>query len=176
MHPGDAAKTAFRTHHGHFEFLVMAFGLTNAPSTFQALMNHVLRAFLHRYVLVFFDGILVYSATWAEHLQHVRVVFQELRAHSLSLKQSKCSFGAQGVAYLGHVIIGDGVAMDPSKIEAVQSWPTPTTVRALRGSSVSPVITGNSSSTTASWRDRSPSYSNRRRSRGWRTLTPPSPP
>jgi hypothetical protein len=72
----------------------MAFGLTNASSTFQALMNHVLRAFLHRYVLVFFDDILVYSATWAEHLQHVRVVFQELCAHNLALKQSKCSFGA----------------------------------------------------------------------------------
>jgi hypothetical protein len=94
MHPDDVAKTAFRTHHGHFEFLVMAFSLTNAPSTFQALMNHVLRAFLHRYVLVFFDDILVYSATLAEHLQHVRVVFQELCAHNLALKQSKCSFGA----------------------------------------------------------------------------------
>ena len=93
MHPDDVAKTAFRTHHGHFEFLVMAFGLTNAPSTFQALMNAVLRSFLRRFVLVFFDDILIYSSSWAEHLQHVRLVLLALRQHKLTVKQSKCSFG-----------------------------------------------------------------------------------
>jgi hypothetical protein len=133
MHPDDIGKTAFRTHHGHFEFLVMAFGLTNAPSTFQAMMNDVLRSFLLRFVLVFFDDILIYSPSWTEHLQHVRAVFQQLRTHHLSLKQSKCSFGAQEVAYLGHIIDSSGVSMDPTKIDVMQSWPTPTTVRALRG-------------------------------------------
>jgi hypothetical protein len=133
MHTDDIAKTAFRTHHSHFEFVVMAFGLTNAPSTFQALMNDVLHKFLRRFVLVFFDDILIYSPTWTEHLQHVRAVFQVLRDHRLALKQSKCSFGAQEVSYLGHIISNSGVAMDPAKIDAVHSWPTPTTVRALRG-------------------------------------------
>ena len=133
MHPDDIAKTTFQTHHDHFEFLVMPFGLTNAPATFQALMNDVLRPYLRRFVLVFFDDILIYSASWAEHLQHVAIVFNELRAHHLHLKRSKCSFGTPSVAYLGHVISVDGVAMDADKVAAVSAWPTPHSPRAPRG-------------------------------------------
>jgi hypothetical protein len=86
MHPDDIAKTAFRTHHNHFEFVVMAFDLTNAPSAFHALMNDTLCPFLRHLVLEFFDDILINSVSWAEHLQCVRVVFQELRTHHLALK------------------------------------------------------------------------------------------
>jgi hypothetical protein len=133
MHPEDVAKTTFCTHHDHFEFLVMAFGLTNAPPTFQALMNGVLQDYLRRFVLVFFDDILIYSSSWSEHLHHVRVVLTMLRQHRLAVKQSKCVFGSQSVAYLGHVISASGVAMDPAKVEAVQAWSAPQTPRALRG-------------------------------------------
>jgi len=133
MHPDDVAKTAFRTHHGHYEFLVMPFGLSKAPATFQALMNDVLRPYLRRFVLVFLNDILIYSSSWAEHLQHVNIVLHALRAHNLHLKRSKCSFGAASVAYLGHVISKDGVAMDADKVAAVHAWPTPCSARGLRG-------------------------------------------
>jgi len=92
VHPADIEKTAFRTHQGHFEFLVMSFGLSNAPATFKRLMNAVLQPFLWRCVLVFFDDILIYSRSWSEHLQHLRAVFDTLRAHHLKVKSSKCAF------------------------------------------------------------------------------------
>ena len=97
----------------------MPFGLSNAPATFQALMNDVLRPFLRRFVLVFFDDILIYSLSWSEHLQHLRLVLDALRAHRLHLKCYKCSFGAASVAYLVHIISDGGVAMDADKVAAV---------------------------------------------------------
>ena len=133
MRPEDIHKTAFRTHEGLYEFLVMAFGLCNAPATFQALMNDTLRLFLRRFVLVFFDDILVYSSTWANHLRHLRAVLDELRRHQLFVKRTKCSFGATAVAYLGHVISAAGVAMDPAKVQAIHDCPTPRSARAVRG-------------------------------------------
>jgi hypothetical protein len=134
MHPDDVEMTAFRTHQGLFEFLVMPFGLTNTSATFQALMNDVPRPFLRRFVLVFFfDDILIYNSAWSEHLRHVRLVFEQLQAHKLYLKKSKCFFGARSVAYLGHVISADGVAMDGEKVQVVLSWPPATTDRAIRG-------------------------------------------
>ncbi|KAF0892823.1 hypothetical protein E2562_018617 [Oryza meyeriana var. granulata] len=116
MNPADIAKTAFRTHDALYEFLVMPFGLCNAPTTFQALMNDVLRAFLRRFVLVFFDDILIYSSTWADHLRHLRAVLLVLRQHRLFVKRSKCAFGVNSISYLGHIISEASVAMDPAKI------------------------------------------------------------
>ncbi|KAK8934297.1 hypothetical protein KSP39_PZI014692 [Platanthera zijinensis] len=133
MKEEDVYKTAFRTHDGHYEFLVMPFGLANAPSTFQAVMNEIFRPLLRRYVLVFFDDILIYSRTWDDHLEHVRHVLTILRENQLFAKKSKCSFGQSQVEYLGHLVSARGVQADPRKIESMVSWPQPTTVRALRG-------------------------------------------
>lgn len=129
----DVENTAFRTHHGHFEFLVMPFGFSNAPSTFQSLMNEVFGPYLPKFVLVFFDDILVYSASWVEHLQHMRLVFLLLRQHTLFLKKSKCTFGVDLVSYLGHVISSQGVSVDETKVQVVSDWLTLGSTTPLRG-------------------------------------------
>jgi hypothetical protein len=96
-------------------------------------MNDVLHPYLCRFALVFFDDILIYSSSWAEHLQHLAITLKAIRDHHLHLKRSKCSFGAASVAYLGHVISVAGVAMDADKVAAVESWPEPRSARVLRG-------------------------------------------
>eukprot|EP00267_Zea_mays_P048480 XP_020401050.1 uncharacterized protein LOC109942893 [Zea mays] len=133
MWADDVHKTAFRTHDGLYEFLVMPFGLCNAPATFQVLMNDVLRPFLRRFVLVFFDDILIYIKSWADHLRHLRTVLTELRRHTLFVKRSKCAFGVSTVAYLGHTISVTGVAMDAAKVQAIVDWLVPRSPRAVRG-------------------------------------------
>ncbi|GAU35886.1 hypothetical protein TSUD_383780 [Trifolium subterraneum] len=108
MSPMDVEKTAFRTHQGHYEFLVMPFGLCNAPSTFQATMNIIFQPFLRRFVIVFFDDILVYSRTLDEHLEHLETVFQCLASNQFFLKMSKCTFAQPSISYLGHIITANG--------------------------------------------------------------------
>jgi hypothetical protein len=133
MNEAKVPKTAFRTHEGHYEFLVMTFGLCNSPSIFQSLMNHVFHPFLHHFVLVFFDDILIYSKTWSTHLAHVDRVLHLLSQHQLFLKQSKCAFGASKVEYLGNIVGKEGVRVDPKKIESMQDWPRPKTLKRLHG-------------------------------------------
>ncbi|KAL0400345.1 UNVERIFIED_CONTAM: Retrovirus-related Pol polyprotein from transposon [Sesamum radiatum] len=112
--PVHVHKMGFRTVDGYFEFLVMPFGLTNAPSTFQAVMNDLFWPFLRRFVLVFFDDILFYSPSWLSHLSHLTQVLQVLQDNCLFAKLRKFVFGAVYVDYLGHVILGSGVAANPS--------------------------------------------------------------
>ena len=133
MFEGDIHKIAFKTHEGHYEFLVMPFGLTNAPSTFQGLMNQIFKPYLQKFVLVFFNDILVYSSDWHSHLQHLRVVFDILKSNQLFVKLSKCQFGAIEVDYLGHVIGNQSIAMDSSNVQCIQDWPLPKIAKELRG-------------------------------------------
>jgi hypothetical protein len=128
----DIPKTAFRTRYGHYEFLVMSFGLTNAPAVFMDLMNMVFHEYLNRFVIVFIDDILVYSKSLEEHEDHLRIVLQILRDKKLYAKLKKCEFWLNQVVFLGHVVSKDGITVDPSKIEAVVSWDRPTNVSEVR--------------------------------------------
>ena len=129
----DVPKTAFRTHEGQYKFLVMPFRLSIAPATFQSLMNQVFREYLWKFVLVFFDGILVYSATLAEHLEHLELVLSTLWRHKLHANQKKCLFARSQVEYLGHWVSSDGVQADPSKVLAMVYWPVRCTLKEFRG-------------------------------------------
>ena len=125
-------KTAFRTRYGHYEFLVMSFGLTNAPTAFMDLMNQVFCPYLDRVVIIFIDDILVYSRSELEHERHLGLVLQTLRRHQLYAKFNKCEFWLSRVGFLGHVVSDDGIYVDPQKVEAVANWEQPTTVTEVR--------------------------------------------
>ncbi|KAL0159296.1 hypothetical protein M9458_043021, partial [Cirrhinus mrigala] len=129
---GDEWKTAFITPTGHYETLVMPFGLCNSPSVFQQFINDVLRDMLGRWCYAYLDDILVYSKTLEEHTQHVRAVLRRLLAHQLYCKLEKCAFHQHTTTFLGFVISSQGVAMDPQKLEAVRSWPLPTSLKQLQ--------------------------------------------
>jgi hypothetical protein len=115
------------------EWLVMPFGLSNAPASFQSLMNHIFQAQLRKSILVFFKDILVYSPTWSTHLTYLSEVLTLMHHHSLFAKLSKCCFGFTTVDYLGHTISSQGVHMDRSKVKAVLDWLVPQTLKQLRG-------------------------------------------
>ncbi|KAL0540359.1 hypothetical protein IC582_024596 [Cucumis melo] len=128
----DIPKTAFRSRYGHYEFIVMSFCLTNAPAVFMDLMNKVFKDFLDTFVIVFIDDILIYSKTEAEHEEHLHQVLETLRANKLYAKFSKCDFWLKKVSFLGHVVSSEGVSVDPANIEAITSWPRPSTVSEIR--------------------------------------------
>eukprot|EP00253_Pinus_taeda_P029666 PITA_29666 len=128
----DIAKTAFRTRYGHYEFVVLPFGLTNAPATFMCLMNSVFHQYLDKFVLIFIDDILIYSRNRKEHEEHLRIVLQTLREHQLYGKFNKCDFYKEQIQYLGHIITKEGIAVDPEKIKTIMDWPTPKDVADIR--------------------------------------------
>jgi hypothetical protein len=125
----DISKTTFSTRYGLYEYLVMSFGLTNAPAYFMYLMNSVFMLELDKFVVVFIDDILVYSKNEDEHTKHLHTVLQRLCDHRLYAKLSKCNFWPREIKFLGHTISQDGISVDPKKVQEVMNWKPPTTVR-----------------------------------------------
>ncbi|GIL79609.1 hypothetical protein Vretifemale_8871, partial [Volvox reticuliferus] len=128
----DIPKTAFRTPFGHYEYTVLSFGLTNAPATFQAVMDRIFRPYIDKFIICYLDDILVFSKTREEHLQHLRQVFEILRREQLYAKRTKCHWAQPQVEYLGHIVSQDGVRMDPRKTSVVRDWPVPSSLQELR--------------------------------------------
>jgi hypothetical protein len=124
----DIPKTTFILRYGLYEFTVISFGLTNAPTYFMYMMNKVFMEYLDKFIVVFIDDILVYSRSEEEHEGHLHLVLQKLQDHKLYAKLSKCEFWLKQVAFLGHAISKGGISVDPSKVQDVLSWKTPTSV------------------------------------------------
>ncbi|KAA0063033.1 Retrovirus-related Pol polyprotein from transposon 17.6 [Cucumis melo var. makuwa] len=131
--PGDEWKTAFNTNEELFKWLVMPFGLSNAPSTFMRLMNQVLYPFLNQFIVVYFDDILVYSSSREDHLQHLRKLFQVLTEIELYINPKKCTFLTKEIVFLGFLIKEGKIGIEPKKVEAIQSWPVPTFIKEVQG-------------------------------------------
>jgi hypothetical protein len=131
IRPEDIPKTAFTTWYGLFEYLVMSFGLTNAPAHF-TLMNSVFMPELDKFVMVFIDDILIYSKNEEEHARHLWIILTRLREHQLYAKFSKCAFWLEEIQFLGHVLSAKGIAVDPSKVKDILEWKPPTIVHQVR--------------------------------------------
>ena len=129
---GDISKTAFRTRYGHYEFLVMPVGLTNASVVFMDLMNRVCKPILDKFVIVFIDDILIYSKMNEEHKEHLRLILGLFKEDLLYAKFSKCDFWLDSVQFLGHVVSSQGIHVDPVKIAAIKNWEDPKTATQIR--------------------------------------------
>jgi hypothetical protein len=132
INDADTDKTTFVTRYGSYKFLVMPFGLTNAPSVFMQLMNSVLAEYIDDFVIVFIDDILIYSNDEAQHTQHVKLVLNKLREAQLHANMAKCCFYQRSIEFLGHIVSGDGITMDPKKVQAVVDWPALTNKHDVR--------------------------------------------
>ena len=130
--PGHEWKTAFRTRYGSFEYMVMPFGMTNSPATFQHFMNDIFRDMADIFVIVYLDDILVFSDNEEEHRDHVRRVLQRLREHNLHAKLEKCTFHTDTIEYLGFIVSPAGLSMDTAKTQVIRDWPTPRNVKEVQ--------------------------------------------
>ena len=128
----DIEKTTFSTRYGHYEYVVMSFGLTNAPAVFIEAMNRMLHPYLDVFVVVFIDDILIYSKTEEEHEVHLSLVLDKVREYKYYAKLKKCAFWISEVAFLGHVINQHGITVDPKNVASVVDWQRPTTVIEVR--------------------------------------------
>jgi hypothetical protein len=132
IRPSDIPKTTFSTRYGLYEFMVMSFGLTNAPAYFMNLMYKVFMEYLDRFVVVFIDDILIYSKSDSDHEEHLRLVLQNLRDNQLYAKYSKCEFWIDEVSFLGHIISNGGISVDPAKVKEIVEWSIPSIVTEVR--------------------------------------------
>ncbi|KAK3572154.1 hypothetical protein QTP86_022234 [Hemibagrus guttatus] len=124
---GDEWKTAFHMTKGHYKYLVMPFGLTNAPAVFQAFINEIFKDLIGRYIIAYIDEILIYSASYCDHVHHLNTVLTRLLHHQLFVKAEKCELLKDSIAFLGYVISQRGVEMDSRKVRTVTDWPEPVT-------------------------------------------------
>jgi len=132
MHEDDVFKTAFRTRYGHFEWVVMPMGLSNAPATCQRVMNEMLKPYLDKFAFIYLDDCMIFSKTAEEHLEHVRLVLEAFDQHNFKVKLTKCTWASSMTKFLGYIVSDTGISVDPAKVQAMVDWPIPASVTEVR--------------------------------------------